>query len=94
VCLGDRFEPDIGIYLDDKQCICKLGYYMNPDGTCKLTCPDSTYPNSTSRSCDNCPTKCFTCISFTQCTNCSLGFFFNNVDDCLCANNFFDDDTQ
>ncbi|CAG9329240.1 unnamed protein product [Blepharisma stoltei] len=46
--------------------------YLNADGTCTVTCPDSTFANSTSYTCDACSPSCSKCSqSASYCTSCN-----------------------
>ena len=53
-----------------QQCI--TNYYLLTNGTCSLTCPNSTYAQT--GQCINCPTNCTTC-SPSQCTSCQQSLY-------------------
>jgi proprotein convertase subtilisin/kexin type 5 len=49
-------------------------YYQQ---SCLLTCPDTTFPNTTSLVCQNCSYPCKTCTA-TNCLSCISGLYMSN----------------
>ena len=47
---------------------CIISYYVVPDGSCSLTCPDTSYVDTISGTCLSCPIGCNICTNFTFCT--------------------------
>jgi proprotein convertase subtilisin/kexin type 5 len=43
-------------------------------GVCSGNCPPSTFFRAETGSCEQCSGRCVNCLSFSQCTQCSLGF--------------------
>mmetsp|Transcript_29661 Transcript_29661/g.52930 ORF Transcript_29661/g.52930 Transcript_29661/m.52930 type:complete len:803 (-) Transcript_29661:34-2442(-) len=59
---------------------CALGFYRNPDNTCKLTCPDTYYKGATD--CIPCVTPCGNCTGASICTSCTSSLVLNPDSTC------------
>lgn len=47
-------------------------------GSCYLTCPNSTYPNTSLQLCVDCPASCSTCTSASTCQSCVSSYSMEN----------------
>ena len=57
---------------------CLIGYYLNPDNTCHLTCPiQGFFQNSQTATCDTCLDGCLVCNNNQSCAVCSTPLFLN-----------------
>jgi proprotein convertase subtilisin/kexin type 5 len=52
---------------------CSAGYLAG--FVCVNICPDSTYPDASTRVCQNCPNQCSLCLSAIQCSTCTSGYY-------------------
>lgn len=61
---------------------CSSQYYNNTivKGKCVLSCPDSTYSNTTTMKCDSCDSTCDTCDGWgpSHCLTCSGSYYLYN----------------
>lgn len=66
---------------------CKQGYIYYPPTTCVLpgSCPQSTFQDNTSNTCQLCDPSCDVCTGPTnmECTQCKQGYFFNPPSACV-----------
>ena len=54
-------------------------------GACLMTCPDTFYPDSSSKTCLGCDASCHTCSgpSATECLSCNSGSLFSANNSCI-----------
>lgn len=62
---------------------CKDGTYLDGQTKqCVSPCPDKTFPNNTTKTCDNCPVTCDKCTSEDKCTDCIDNYHLDNSGKC------------
>jgi proprotein convertase subtilisin/kexin type 5 len=47
--------------------------------TCQQTCPNFTYPNSSTLTCASCVSPCSLCTAFSSCLSCATSFFLEGT---------------
>jgi len=71
-------------YCNPDKCIWEGGggvSAFNHNGVCKTICPENSLPNSGTKKCEDCGSKCAICTSkVTNCTVCELGFYLEKID--------------
>ena len=55
---------------------CKPTFYLTPTGECLTACPEGTYRNSLTWTCDPCPIGCKECINSTFCRQCNATYLY------------------
>jgi proprotein convertase subtilisin/kexin type 5 len=51
-------------------------------GVCDASCPDGSWPNSDTQTCDSCAQGCTTCSTASVCTGCSTGYYLTAAGVC------------
>ncbi|KAL4468978.1 hypothetical protein ABPG73_019746 [Tetrahymena malaccensis] len=68
---------------DGTQCttVCPDNSFLNPDNTCKQTCPKAYYKNSDQKTCNLCHKTCSNCTGplNSQCSECNSGYFLQGT---------------
>ncbi|KAL4502619.1 hypothetical protein ABPG73_014376 [Tetrahymena malaccensis] len=68
---------------DGTQCVlnCSGSTFLNPDNTCKTTCPKAYFKNITKNTCDLCHKACSVCTdsSNSSCSECNTPFVLNGT---------------
>lgn len=55
-------------------CTSCLNPYILYNSQCTQNCPNSTYKSASSNTCEQCPSECRLCTSYSNCTLCASGY--------------------
>ena len=71
---GNQFSFNY-VLMPTYACNISTPYQILNQSTCVATCPDPSFANNATLTCDACPTGCTACTSLTFCSTCSSGYY-------------------
>ena len=77
-------------------CNISTPYQIINQSSCVATCPDPSFANNATLTCDACPTGCSACTSLTFCSTCSSGYFLRADNLCYttCPNGYVENNVS
>jgi len=78
--------PNCSYATEEKCILCDTGFLLH-DGKCVSSCPDGTFINKDTLSCDNCDSTCITCTALNKCIECKNNLLLSVTDtEAKCVN--------